>query len=262
LRGSFLSLKAGQYSFEPGLNLPQVIDKIERGEAMLGDNEVVLSISEGQDLEDVNSRINFVGQGHIDLAKIKADYFVGRYPWLSINNAKYNTLEGFMFPDTYRLEKGSDINVVLRKVLKNFEAKTLSLRNQSHLLQKDFYQILVVASILEKEVPPKDMPLASGVIWNRLKIGMSLQVDATLVYALNRPITLADTKTLNSPYNTYKNKGLPPTPISNPGLEALDAALHPQASDYLFYLTNPVDKSTVFSKTAEEHNLARAKYLK
>jgi UPF0755 protein len=90
---------------------------------------------------------------------------------------------------------------------------------------------------------------------------MPLQVDASLVYGLGRPIKRSDTVDFNSPYNTYQYKGLPPTPISNPGLTAIKAAAYPVESDYLYYLSRPHDGATIFSKTLEEHNQAKAKYL-
>ena len=105
------------------------------------------------------------------------------------------------------------------------------------------------------------MPLAAGVLWQRLAIGMALQADATLVYDLGRPIKRSDTTELDSLYNTYKYQGLPPTPIANPGLAALNAALNPQHSNYLYYLSRSSDGTTVFSETLEQHNLAKAKYL-
>jgi UPF0755 protein len=170
-------------------------------------------------------------------------------------------LEGLLFPDTYRVDKEKDPETTISKVLSNFESKTSAWRAQALLLGKDFYEVLIMASILEKEVPPEDMALAAGVLWRRLRIGMPLQVDATLVYALGRAIAKSDTVTLNSPYNTYKYKGLPPTPICSPGLAALSAALYPRDGGYLYYLSRTSDHKTIFSRTLEEHNLARAKYL-
>ena len=129
LKASFLDLKAGQYAFEPGLDMVGVLNKIERGEALLGENEVYLGIAEGLNLKEVSGRINEIGPANIDLTHVKATNFTHRFAWLAgMLNPKYNTLEGFLFPDTYRIEKGTDINAVVRKVLKNFDAKTVGLK--------------------------------------------------------------------------------------------------------------------------------------
>ena len=171
-------------------------------------------------------------------------------------DSNHPSLEGFLFPDTYRFSKDASIKEIVERMLKRFETK-----NPDLIKNKDFYKVLTLASILEEEVLPKDMPTAAGVLWNRLELDMPLQVDATLVYKLGRPIERTDISSLNSPYNTYRYNGLPPTPISNPGLVSINAALNPQKSNYLYYLSKPLDKTTIFSETLEEHNLAKAKYL-
>lgn len=260
-RGSFLSLKAGQYLFEPGLNLHQILARIERGEALFGSNEVEVTLPEGLTLSGIARKLREVGFNDAnDILKIKASSFAGKFLWLGLATGRANNnLEGFLFPDTYRFSKDASIKDIAEKMLARFDSKTAETRNSAS--GKDFYNILKLASILEEEVLPKDMPLASGVLWKRLELGMPLQVDATLVYELGRPIRKSDITSLNSPYNTYKYQGLPPTPISNPGLASLVAALHPQKSNYLYYLSRPSDKTTFFSETLEEHNLAKAKYL-
>lgn len=121
-----------------------------------------------------------------------------------------------------------------------------------------------MASLVEKEVKTlEDKKLVSGVLWKRLENGMPLQVDATISYITgkkNAKILIADTQ-IDSPYNTYKYRGLPLGPISNPGLDSIVAALYPQESSYWYYLSTP-EGQTIFSRTLDEHNQARAKYLK
>ena len=261
-RGSFLVLKAGQYVFEPGLNLHQIIAKIEKGDAIFGSNETVVTIPEGFTLADIVKRLEEAGFDDAGvIIKMRADSFVGKFPWLGKIDLERETLEGFLFPDTYRLPKDASLEEVVERMLKRFESKTNALRNSASISRRDFYDILTMASILEKEVPPADMPLAAGVLWKRLELGMPLQADATLVYDLGRPIKRSDIVELNSSYNSYKYTGLPPTPIANPGLVALNAALYFQKSNYLYYLSRSADKITVFSETLEQHNLAKAKYL-
>lgn len=261
-RGNFLNLKAGQYIFESGDGLLKIVDKMEKGETVLGSNETTVVISEGQNLDEISRRLEATAAAGINLKTVKASRFEADFPWLGhLVNFKYDSLEGFLFPDTYRVDKNADADSIIKKILANFERKTADFMTEAARSDRDFHDVLVLASILEKEVPPADMPLAAGVLWRRLELGMPLQADATLVYVLNRPIVKSDTVSLASPYNTYRYKELPPTPISNPGLAALEAAARPQKNDYLYYLSRPHDGGTVFSKTLEEHNLAKAKYL-
>ena len=261
-RGSFATLKAGQYVFEPGLNLHQILSRIEKGEALFGSDEVVVTISEGLTLDDMIAKLEKAGFDDAEaLSGIKASSLIDEFDWLKAASSKHNTLEGFLFPDTYRFSKDAGAYEIMAKMLNRFGSRTAELRKSVLASGRNFYEIVITASILEKEVPPNDMPLAAGVLWKRLEIGMPLQADATLVYDLGRPIKRSDTTSLDSPYNTYKYQGLPPTPISNPGLVALNAALYPQESNYLYYLSKPASGETVFSATLDEHNLAKAKYL-
>ena len=120
-----------------------------------------------------------------------------------------------------------------------------------------------MASVLEKEVrDAKDMKIVSGIFWKRIEMGMALQADSTLDYERNKTsaeLTSDDLKT-DSPYNTYTRSGLPPTPIDNPGLNAITAALNPTASPYLYFLTDK-DGKVYYAKTFEEHKKNKAKYL-
>lgn len=141
--------------------------------------------------------------------------------------------EGYLFPDTYEIIYGANAEEIIGIMTANFSRKTTGLKITP--------EIVIMASILEKEVrTSEEKELASDVLWKRLRIGMPLQVDAFIW--------------------TYDHLGLPPKPISNPGLESLGAAINPQASPYLYYLSTP-DGKTIFSKTLEEHNIAKAKYL-
>ncbi len=261
--GNFNSLKAGQYEFNPGTSVFGIIKKITKGDVLFGSDEIVVTIPEGLNMSEIILKLREAGFS--DAAKIeniKASAFVDKFPWLNLVNSRYNNLEGFLYPDTYRFSKDASLSEVVERMLSQFESKTSQLRTRESLAGRNFYEILIIASILEKEVPPADMPVTSGILWKRIKMDMPLQVDATLVYDLGRPIKRADIDTLDSDFNTYKYKGLPPTPISNPGLAAIRAATYPQDSNYLYYLSRSSDKTTIFSKTFEEHDLARSKYLR
>ncbi len=255
-------LKAGQYAFDGGSNLGTIVKKLIGGDVKVDD--IIVLIPEGFNLREAGERIRAAGftkAGDIYLESFRATDFYKDFPWLEMPSNKKGSLEGFIFPDTYRFDRSVMPYQIAARMLKNFEVRTAALRNQLTLKNRDFYGILIMASILEKEVPHEDMPVAAGVLWKRLELGMPLQADATLVYALGRPIRRSDTTTLDSAYNSYLYKGLPPTPISNPSLEAIKAALSPQTSNYLYYLTRARDGKTVFSRTLEEHNIARVKYL-
>lgn len=152
-------------------------------------------------------------------------------------------LEGYLFPDTYYIGKNISNKEIIATMRANFEKKFNSNLRQETLRQgKTIAHIITMASLLEKELQTiQDKEIASGILWKRLSIGMALQVDAA-------PITYAD-------------PGLPQNPIANPGLESIQAALYPVDSPYWYYLSTP-EGTTVFSKTLEEHNIAKARYLK
>ena len=167
-------------------------------------------------------------------------------------------LEGYLFPDTYRFEKSSSAADIIFRMKKEHQDR----------------DTVIIASMLEKEVQTEaDMKIVAGIIAKRLKAGMALQLDATVAYGACLPIFLrgeycdvsevniVDNLKRDSAYNTYTRAGLPPGPISNPGLVALRAASNPQESPYWYYLSAR-DGTTIFSRTLEEHNRARARYLR
>jgi UPF0755 protein len=175
------------------------------------------------------------------------------------------SLEGYLFPDTYEVREDETAKEVVAKILSNFDRKVSKdilskIKNQG----KTLYQVLIMASVLEKEVKGfEDKKIVAGILWKRLRNGWKLQVDSTLTYITNRKSLelTKDDLTVNSPYNTYKHYGLPPSPICNPGLDSIKAAVSYKDSPYWFYLTTK-DGKTVFSRTLREHNYNRWKYLK
>jgi UPF0755 protein len=172
--------------------------------------------------------------------------------------------EGYLFPDTYFFFSTATSGEVLFALKEDFDKKTAPLKVEAVAQGKNWNDILVMASIVEEEAAtPEDRRIVSGILWKRLASGMRLQVDATFAYTIGKgslELTVDDLKS-DSPYNTYMIKGLPPTPIANPGLDSIEAALHPTASLYVYYLS---DKNGVmhYSKTFDEHKLAKAKYLR
>lgn len=175
--------------------------------------------------------------------------------------------EGYLFPDTYLIAKDSTIDIIIDKLLGNFEAKYAKLPASKNKLSKE--DLVIIASMVEREAKfDEDRPLVASVILNRLKIDMPLQIDATIQYALGyqkfqnswwkRSLTKEDLR-LDSLYNTYINVGLPPTPISNPGFAVLEAVVSPKNTGFLYYVS---DKSghNHYAKTIEEHNANIKKY--
>lgn len=175
--------------------------------------------------------------------------------------------EGYLFPDTYLIPKEATIDMVVSQMRDIFEKKYSQLDTTNTKFTRE--EIVTLASLIEREAKfEEDRPLVASVIVNRLDIGMKLDIDATVQYALGysieeknwwkKNLTLEDLK-INSLYNTYENAGLPPNPIANPGLDALAASANPATSNYLYYIS---DKSghLHFAKTLEEHNLNIKRY--
>ncbi len=177
-------------------------------------------------------------------------------------------VEGFLFPDTYELPDKPTAKGILSTAVDQFNqvAKDLDLVNGAEAVGRSPYEIVVVASIMEREVfRDEDRPKVARVIYNRLAEGMPLQLDSTVAYAANKTGTIwttAEERERNtSPYNTYKYKGLPPGPISSPARKALDAALNPDDGDWLFFMPQNLDTGeTVFTATKAEHDAAVAKF--
>ncbi|HNW55866.1 MAG TPA: endolytic transglycosylase MltG [bacterium] len=174
-------------------------------------------------------------------------------------------LEGYLFPDTYRFRASSTPEETIEKMLNNLDSKlTPKMRQDIHNQGKTVYQIITMASLIEKEVrSTKDMKMVSGIFWNRIANGQRLESCATLAYILgeNKPQYSYEETRIDSPYNTYINYGLPVGPISNPGIKAIEAAIYPTNNDYNFFLTRPDTGETIFSRTFEEHKANKAKYL-
>ena len=175
--------------------------------------------------------------------------------------------EGYLFPDTYLFPKDADIDTIVTTMRDNFESKYKTLNTNKTNLTK--VEIITLASLIEREARhAEDRPLVSSVIHNRLDAGMKLDIDATLQYILGYQSTQKrwwkegltnQDKLLNSPYNTYQVAGLPPTPISNPGLASLQAAVEPAETGYFYYITDSSGKNR-YAETFEDHEANISKY--
>lgn len=171
--------------------------------------------------------------------------------------------EGYLFPDTYFFMPGDDVDSILSVFSNSFHTRINKVQAQITAYGKPLNEVLTMASILEKEASDAESrKIIAGILWNRIKIGMPLQVDATFPYYLGRntfQVTLDDLRT-DHPYNTYTNKGLPPGPIGNPGLSSIVAAVTPTKSNYIFFLSD-LDGNFHYCATYECHLANKRKYL-
>ncbi len=187
--------------------------------------------------------------------------FIQRYPFLRV--APSDSLEGFLFPDTYFIANGSDPSMIVDMALHRFQEKIIGAWEADGGDMKDkygFYQILTMASMLEMEAQRQsELPIIASVFYNRLSRGMPLASDPTVLYAMGlmtkAVVTYSDVA-IDSPYNTYRQKGFPPTPISSPGLAAFRAALHPGHSGYLFFVADG-QGGHHFTQTYQQHLAAQ-----
>jgi UPF0755 protein len=172
-------------------------------------------------------------------------------------------LEGKLFPDTYFIPPDFTAAQLVTTLQEAYEKNVAPLRPAMVLTEQTEEEVIILASIIEREAnSPISMRLVSGILQNRLRLGMALQVDASIEYILNKPLkelTPLDLK-IDSPYNTYSHNGLPPTAIGNPGLTAITSVLEPTVSDYLYYITGS-NGDFHYAKTFEEHKVNVAKYL-
>jgi UPF0755 protein len=267
-KGNSGKLQAGDYFLSSSMTIPEMAAKFASGD-VIKEN---ITIIEGWNLRDIGSY--FENQGispSEELFKLTGsplgDYskdFFREFDFLK-DKPKNVSLEGYLFPDTYEINRGISLEEIIRKILQNFDKKlTLDLRQEITAQKKSIFEIVNMASLIEKEVRTfEDKKIVSGILWKRLENNIPLQVDATISYITGKKasnISIEETK-IDSPYNTYKYKGLPLGPICNPSLESIMAALYPESSNYWYYLSTP-EGETIFSKILEEHNIAKEKYLK
>jgi len=195
----------------------------------------------------------------------------GQFSFLSDKPAEAS-LEGYLFPDTYRIYASTTIEAVISRMLENFDAKlTPTMRADIKKQGRTIYEIITLASIVEKEAPIHnakgdnyDARVIAGIFWDRLEIGQALQSDATLSYVLrdNQPSHSGRELEIDSLYNTYKYRDLPPGPICNPGLLAISAAIYPIYTDYNYFLTPTNSREVIYARTYAEHLANKNKYLK
>ncbi len=234
------SIQAGTYSLSPSMNAEEIAKTLT-----VGKNDIRVTIPEGKRAEEV------------------AEIIVEKIPSIHFEEVKIKLVayEGYLFPDTYYFNNATTLDTIVKTLTSHFDSKFATLSPSTTNVTKE--KLVTIASLIEREARhAEDRPLIASVIYNRLSIGMKLDIDATVQYALGynfyqktwwkKGLTNADLQ-VDSPYNTYTNPGLPPGPIANPGLASLDAALNPAETDYLFYIA---DKQGVnrYARTLDEHN--------
>lgn len=251
------SLKPGEYELSSKMPIRDIGDTLVLG----GVNEVIITIPEGFSLKQVEDRL--VGAGLAKRDELMNYKFSKDVPPILSDKPKSVSLEGYLFPDTYRFFKDATLSDVISKMIDNLSNKlTPDLKTAIKNSSYSTYEILTMASLIEKEIPKdSDRSIVAGILWKRLKAGVPLQVDATLVYITGHNELYEADRKINSPYNTYLYRGLPKGPIANPGLSTIKAAIFPETSPYWYYLSTK-DNTTIFSKTLEEHLRNKAIYLK
>lgn len=247
------SLKAGEYAFDHPDTLSNIYNRIARGDTYAR----VLTVPEGYNIFDIAAEVEKLGidsqQNFLEQARSQVALVRDLDPLAP-------SLEGYLYPDTYRFARKNKAPDVVATMVKRFHQEAHQIG-----LTSDVHRVVTMASIVEKETAaPEERPLVAGVFYNRLAQHMALDTDPTVIYAAllaNRyrgTIYASDLK-YSSPYNTYRNQGLPPGPIANPGKDALQAAMHPTRSDYLYFVSDNQGHHR-FSRSLEEHQRNVAEY--
>ena len=242
-------LRAGTYALRRNMSLSEILDAFEKGQVTL----VSWTVPEGLTMVAIAELWETSGFGTATAFQeaAEADDLLEKY------RLEDKTVEGYLFPNTYKFAKGTTIEKVVEMMLDEFMKRWIeTFDKEASDLGRTRHEIVTLASIIEKEAQSaSERPRISSVFHNRLKRNWRLQADPTVLYALGNPerlLTKADLG-VDSPYNTYKYKGLPPGPIANPGIDSIIAALRPEKTDYLYFVAIGEGKHH-FSKTLSEHN--------
>jgi len=232
-------IQAGDFRLSPSMSIEEIARNLTHGTL-----DVWVTVAEGKRATEI-----------AEILKEKIPTY--NFSWINILVSN----EGYLFPDTYLISKDTNIETVISRMRNNFEQKYSEINTNNSKLTKT--QIVTLASLIEREaITNAEKPIIAGILLNRLNAGMALQVDATIQYAKGQntvtkkwwePITVQEYKSIISPYNTYLQPGLPPGPISNPGLEALRAAASPIDTDYFYYMHGK-NGQIRYAKTLQEHN--------
>lgn len=258
--------QAGVYNLQPGMDKDAIIAKLNAGETLKSET-IRFTIPEGYTIEQIADKL--AHEGYVDKSAFLKLADTDRV-WNDVesvrqipkNAALRHRLEGYLFPETYELKKNSTSEDIITRMLQELDRKldTLPEGWEDAMAERklDLNSIMTIASLVEREViVDEERPIVAGIIYNRLEKGMPLQIDATVQYSLDKPKErlFEDDLKVDSPYNTYKIKGLPPGPIASPSLKSIEAALYPEKTDYFYYVTKKDGSHKhLFAKTLNEHN--------
>ena len=254
-RGNMRNLKAGEYQIPQGANTVAVLAMLAGGQVL----QHTVVFREGDTATELAAQLGVEGLANPDdIMRLTRDVL-----FLRTLDIPADSLEGYLFPDTYQFVKGMMPEEILaRMVARMRERVSADVLAAARSRNLSFHQLLTLASIIEKEaVDRSEMPLISAVFWNRLRVEMPLQADPTVQYAVGkerRRLTREDLQ-VDSPFNTYRRVGLPPGPIASPSLAAIRAAANPAAVSYLYFVAID-DRRHQFSVTLAEHNRAVSRY--
>jgi len=261
-------LEAGEYELSSSMSMVEIAERLQHGRLQ----ETTITIPEGWRLEQIAAYLS--AQGIADEEEFLALARAGEFDFDLLRDLPAGaSLEGYLFPDTYRIGPSFGARAVIMLMLSNFDTRfTPEMRARAEALGLPIHEVVTLASIVEREaVIPDERPVIAAVYLNRLEAVMYLGADPTVQYALGfdqatgkwwSVLTPEDYQSVDSPYNTYTHLGLPPGPICNPGLASMQAVLYPADVDYLYFLRNDLagDGSHVFSRTFEEHLANQEKY--
>lgn len=273
-RGTAGGFKAGSFELSPMLSSGEIERVLTQGKPV--SNEVTIRVLEGWTLDDIADYL--AKQGLVSKEEFAAEAgrsaafaekgalpdWASAFPALSDRPATAS-LEGYLFPDTYRVYADAGAKGIVRRMLENFERKlSPELRAEIERRGKSVFEIVTMASVIEREVRgATDMAMVSDVFWKRVEAGRGLEADSTVNYITggSKPaVSYAETR-IDHPWNTYKYRGLPPGPIGNPGEAAIRAAVYPKSNPYWYFLTD-AEGNVHYGKTLDEHNANKAKYLR
>jgi len=249
------SLQAGEFAFSRAMNVTQIIEIMAKGITVYAE----FTVPEGFTVEQIAALLAEKGLARKDRFLALAQKYAPFDKQPSRQDVKYRA-EGFLFPDTYRINRGTSEEEILQIMAKEFERQFApELQAKAKDIGLSAYEVIVLASLIEREVQlAKERPMVARVFLNRLKIEMPLQSCATIQYILGyakEELTIADTQ-LPSPYNSYLNAGMPPGPVANPGLSSIQAALNPAEGDWLYFVVDGKTGGHRFSRTLAEHEAA------
>ncbi len=257
ISGDSAEIKPGRYSFEDGEDSDRILAKLTEGEAV---PTFALTIPEGLTLDETASAV--AENSDIPAARFEEAANRTDYGYAFLEDEAIKNTEGFLFPKSYEFEEGTTADQIVNRLLEQYllETENVDIAGASEDLNLTEYELLTVASLIEREAANEaEKPIIASVIYNRIRAGRPLQIDATIQYARGeqkKNLSLRDLE-IDSPYNTYQNPGLPPGPIASPSLSSIEAAVNPEETEYVYYVITPDGKEHFFTNNYDEFLAAK-----